>query len=185
MFSVPGTPQSVGLQKSFGPIPRLQQRLVGLTETRFVTKRRTVDPARRRGQFPQRFISIRQCFLERSLKDFTLMCKAFFCALLDFLAGCCQNRPKFLQRGPSSQTSRERPSSSLNWVQYVRAKSEQIDRLEDNLETLIEAAEASLANGENAAPGLLADAASRMARWRQIWTRQQKLESISLRPIET
>jgi hypothetical protein len=56
MFSGPGTPQSGALQKSFGPIQRLQQRLVGLTETRFVTKRRTVDPARRRGQFPQRFI---------------------------------------------------------------------------------------------------------------------------------
>jgi len=79
----------------------------------------------------------------------------------------------------ASQPVESRYNEAL--VQYVRAKSEQIDRLEDKLETLIEAAEASLANGENAAPGLLAGAASQGELETQRRRQMQSLEHLEER----
>jgi hypothetical protein len=78
----------------------------------------------------------------------------------------------------ASQPVESRYNEAL--VQYVRAKSGQIDRLEDKLETLIEAAEASLANGENA-PGLLAGAASRGELETQRRRQMQRLEHLEER----
>jgi hypothetical protein len=64
-------------------------------------------------------------------------------------------------------------------AQQVRAKGEQIARLEDKLERLIEDTEASLTAGANAAPGTLVGAAARGE-----WEAQRRLQMQRLEHLE-
>ena len=79
----------------------------------------------------------------------------------------------------TSATAEDRYNEAL--AQYVRAKGEQIERLEDKLEESIETGQSSLAAGANAAPRLLAGAAAH-GEWEAMRQRQiQRLEHLTKR----